>query len=292
MTETFQSKESAVFLDTSIQIARFIGEPEIKERIRARIREFKFSVTSLVVRGEFKRRLLRDADYLLRKIDRYGSYRKAMYAVTRLSAHHSRKEKICERLSLEILPRLFGTETEEEQTARARVTLKSLIKTGLKEFDDGVGSVLKDSGCACGCASIQAKRGGATFEFGTEKCSQRGGCGVERFLNDRRDTLLKLLTHLRQIPAEKRTQEISKSIDFLETYCGSAKDARSAQPCLKVGDLLISLESAEIRSFYTLNGKESQHLCRALRQTLIVCRTDPESDDVVCAAKAPVWPEF
>ena len=47
-----------VFLDTSIQIARFVHDKEKKRQIEARIKTFSASTTSIIVKQEFKRRLL------------------------------------------------------------------------------------------------------------------------------------------------------------------------------------------------------------------------------------------
>jgi hypothetical protein len=50
--------ESDIFVDTSIQIARITHSPETKRRICARLEQHGEVVTSLVVKQEFKRRLL------------------------------------------------------------------------------------------------------------------------------------------------------------------------------------------------------------------------------------------
>jgi hypothetical protein len=68
--------------------------------------------------------------------------------------------------------------------------------------------------------------------------------------------------------------------------------ACSQNPCLTVGDLLIALESAGVHHFFTLNSAESQHLCRAMEQTLVVRPIDPRKEDVVCDRNAPDWPPF
>jgi hypothetical protein len=67
---------TAVFLDTSIQIARFVHGPETKRRIRERIDQYDLSITGEVVKQEFKRRLLKEAQYLLNLFDRFGSFQR------------------------------------------------------------------------------------------------------------------------------------------------------------------------------------------------------------------------
>jgi hypothetical protein len=55
---------------------------------------------------------------------------------------------------------------------------------------------------------------------------------------------------------------------------------------------MIAMESAGVPVFYTLNSNESQHLCRALKQTLVVRPKNPEHEDLVCLDTNGVWPEF
>jgi len=50
-----------VFVDTSIQIVRFVHGPETKRRIEQRLAAFERTTTGLVARQEFRRRLLREA---------------------------------------------------------------------------------------------------------------------------------------------------------------------------------------------------------------------------------------
>src|SRR5438270_523591 len=57
-----------IFLDTSILIARLVHSTEKKQSIERRLAKHSQKVTSLVVRQEFKRRLLREVEYLLRQV--------------------------------------------------------------------------------------------------------------------------------------------------------------------------------------------------------------------------------
>jgi hypothetical protein len=97
---------------------------------------------------------------------------------------------------------------------------------------------------------------------------------------------------LKSLPAEKKSSEIKNAERFLDRLEKNPEKAKHDDPCLTVGDLLIALESAGIPTFYTLNSRESQHLCRALDQTLIVRPLDPTKPEVVCRRDDPEWPEF
>ena len=76
--------KAALFLDTSIQIARMLHSSEMKKRIQERIDVYDRTATGLVVRQEFRRRVLKEAEYLLRLLHRYKSYDEVYHHVVRL----------------------------------------------------------------------------------------------------------------------------------------------------------------------------------------------------------------
>src|SRR6185295_156793 len=90
------AQEADLFLDTSIQIARHVHGPRTKAAIEQRLQHHSRVATSLVVRQEFKRRLLKEADYLLRLLFRYESFDEVHQHVIRLfGPWHDRKRNIC-----------------------------------------------------------------------------------------------------------------------------------------------------------------------------------------------------
>jgi hypothetical protein len=97
---------------------------------------------------------------------------------------------------------------------------------------------------------------------------------------------------LQGIPARRKSAELQKAQQFLEKIEKKAEEAGEDDPCLSVGDLMIALEAAGVSCFYTLNSKESQYLCRALDQTLVVRPLAPLKDDVVCDRAESQWPLF
>jgi hypothetical protein len=281
-----------VFLDTSIQIARVVHGPKTKARIQQRLGQHGRTVTGLVCRQEFKRRLLQEADYLLRLLDRYGSFDEVRQHLIRFQPQylkHVRKKNIC----LQMLEAVHQA-TDEERTERARLYLRSLLLAGLQRFDQAVDEVLQESGCGCGRQGVREKVAAGNYDLGETRCSRRkaGACEVVAFLAARSDVRGRILAHLRSLPAEKKSAELKNAETFLQRMENDLGKARAEDPCLKVGDLLIALESAGIEHFYTLNSAESQHLCRAQGQTLIVRPVNPLEEDVICASSAETWPEF
>jgi hypothetical protein len=90
----------------------------------------------------------------------------------------------------------------------------------------------------------------------------------------------------------QKSAELKKAEGFLELVLRNPDQALAEDPCLSVGDLLIALESLGTPTFFTLNSAESQHLCRALDQTLIVQPIDPTKEQIVCLSTDEKWPAF
>lgn len=283
--------EDVVFIDTSIVIARLLHSPETKRRIQERLRNYRRVVTCSVVKQEYKRRLLKEARYLLEQLDRLKSATALMrHLIDRLPPRQFRKRNI----GLQMVQSIDEQDGEEDRTDRLRYFLHALLRDGLEEFDALAGVVANGAQCACAQQPIKRRgREGQRFDFGREKCSEvRPGCGIEAFLRSQAERLRAILTHLQGIPTAQKTDELRDAERFLLTILADPSKAPSENPCLKVGDLIIALESACVPVFFTLNGKESQHLCRPLGQELIVRPSNPELADTVCKANAPEWPSF
>lgn len=284
------TQQTEIFLDTSIQIARHVHGPKTKEAIDRRLRQHSRHVTSLVVRQEFKRRLLKEADYLLRLLHRYGSFDEVNQHLIRLfGPWHNRKRAIC----LQALAQIHQT-TDAERTERFRLYLRSLLVTGLRRFDQTVDEVREQSNCACARTEVVEKKKLRQYEFGTDKCSRtvEGLCGIRQFLVQRKDLANRILNYFRSLSPGMKSNEINAAEIFLDSIIDCPDQAQNEDPCLSVGDLLIALESTETSHFLTLNGVESQHYCRVLNQTLIVQPVDPTKVETVCSAESQEWPVF
>jgi len=270
---------SAVFLDTTIQIGRFVHSPEMKQRIRQHIQTYDVSLTSLVVRQEFRRRLLKEADYLLRQLKRLGSYAKLRRHVDSvLTPWQGRKRNIC----VDILNTFFENDGDADLTERIKYFLRDLITGGLAEFDELVDRVIPDSGCACGRQGIREVKKYQKYDFCIANCSQaESACRILDFLAKRKPQLRAISCLLKSLPAEQKTDELKAAEEFIEMFFKDPLAIRTRDPCYTVGDLLVALESADIPVFYTMNAKESEHLCRALHQQLIVRPRNPDRPDIV-----------
>lgn len=279
-----------LFLDTSIMIARVVHSPEMKKRIAERTSQHSTVLTSLVVKQEFKRRLLREANYLLKQLSAKGSYRKVRrHVLDVLTRRHYRKQKIC----LETLETVFENSDDRELTERLRRYLRTLLRFGLSDFAASVDYVLWDSGCACSYFPVVEKSQYLAYDFGPDQCSKAGdNCGIVNFVLARKATMKEILKCLVEIPEGDKSPELKKSESFIQSALTNPERARESDPCLTVGDLVIALESANVPAMYTLNCRESQHLCRALRQDMIAQSPNYNKDEVVCLAADKEWPKF
>ena len=229
----------AAFLDTSIQIARLIHAPAIRQQIEKRISTFDFTATSLVVQQEFKRRLLKDALYLLALFERYGSFAKVQrHIVDVLTPFQKRKRQIC----LQVLTSFFETDSDEDLTDRSVLLLNGLVRDGLYEFEQSVDHVITKSGCAC--ATQQPRKRGNKYEFGPDKCSAMPSCTVDSFLDSHRPQLEAILVQIDSAGDENVSEELRNAAKFIRSFMADPDRIRSQDPCKTVGDLLIALESA------------------------------------------------
>lgn len=283
---------SELFIDTSIAIARVVHGPEMKKRIQARILKHDSSVISLVVRQEFKRRLLREAYYLLRQLNEKRSYIKVLRHVTDvLGSWQDRKRNIClETLALMQENASGKPVSDAELTERAIRTLRSLLRSGLNDLRNSVSFEVVTSECHCSQYPVVEKVKYKKYEFGPTECSKTGtSCGVERLLAAREHELKAILAYLRTLP--KKTDELQKAESFIDETLTDFSRAPIHNPCLEVGDLIIALESIGVQTFYTLNRKESLHFSRVLNQDLVIRPKNPVHDDEVLSHTASnEWP--
>ena len=175
-------------------------------------------------------------------------------------------------------------------TARAKSYLRNLLKYGLDDFEDQVGSVVRDAGCACARYPVVERKPYEQYDLGKDRCTRTGGaCGIAAFLANHRLLLVRVLTDLQTLPESEKTVELGKAKDYLARYLTNPGHASDGDPCLKVGDLILALESARVPDFYTLNYRESIHLCRLIGQNLIYRPANDDRGDRVCPLSDRNW---
>lgn len=262
---------TSVFLDTSILIGLQVHHPEIKKFIRSKIKEFNLSIVSLVVVQEFSRRFLNEAQYLLDLLDRKGSVQNVQFHLLSLSPMQQRKLKIC----LYTLFSCFNNESDKDRSDRLRLFLKYILENSIDDLKDDH-QILKTSRCGAGLSVLESKN--RKRRIANKKCVKNKDCEIVRFLtnSNARNPLLAYLLSLR---STELTNELKNGIIFLQSLSDTSVEARETSPCLKHGDIVISLESRPILNFFSMNFRESEILCKQAEQTLITCPTNADKID-------------
>jgi hypothetical protein len=271
---------SAIFIDTSVQLLRFMGRSDVKRQIDLQLKSHGFTVTSLIVRQEFKRRFLSDVKYVRDalvkcKLDCGETLR---YINQKLGLPvNRRKLSICINIFSE---GVFNGRLIPNDGECFKLLLDTWLDFGLAMFDDSVGQVVRYSECGCGKSD----------RLGPQKCKSTDRCEIDAFIRSRNTNGEEILSFLREKSKFPKTKEIEKAEQTLSRWLKDAVSPSSTNPCLNVGDLIISMESAGVPTFYTQNARESQHFCCVNNQTMIVHR---EEGDVTCqASNCEAWPHY
>jgi len=288
MKRSFSKKE--LFLDTTIQISRFIREQEFKEKIKMQLSNFEQIVTSLIVLLEFKRRLLGEAIYLLNLLNDKQSYQKVRRHIENiLQPQQRRKKQIC----LNILSTVFEEASDSELTERAKQYLRMLIKHGVYRFKKSINILIENSGCECAKMPIIEKEPYKRYELNVSMCrkliQQNKGCPLENFIRRNLEILRELLNYLQTFPPNEKSEEIERSERFIQDVINNPGDIIKERPCYTVGDLLIALESKEIENFYTMNWSESKFFCDFFNQNLILRPNNPNNEDEIFPRELKPW---
>src|SRR6266404_9246298 len=201
-----------------------------------------------------------------------------MHRLNRLPREQLRKFRMC----MQILATSFEDAGDGERFERLRLQLRYQLLRGMQRLTESVTSVIGDAGCACARLPIEEIKRFERYTLPNNKCSRTlpGACKIREFLEQMRPSVQAIQEALIALPTESKTRELAAIEDFLRKVLSGSFDVRSLDPCLNVGDLLIALESTMARTFYTLNGKESQYLSRALGQSLIVGHPNPQHQEV------------
>ena len=277
-----------IFLDTSIQIARLL-RPTLKTPIQATLSNYQRKTSGTVALQEFKRRVLKEAAYLLTKLNQTGSYKATLeYVTSVLPQQQNRKRTIC----LLLLHGILHNRSDDELTERARLYLRTLLIHGEKQFINLLDQVVPDSNCHLAKLPIRELKRYQSYEIETRCSKTMGKCQIGQFLTERQELCNRLLNFLKGLPAERLTSELERARDFLGKVLtqGFSRNIHSEESCLRHGDLILALESHGCDVFYTMNYRESQAFADCLGQDLIVRPNNPDSDEKTFRQSEKPWP--
>ena len=262
----------------------------MQSRIALWLSRFSKRVSSSVALQEFKRRVLRELVYLLSKLDQTRSYQTTLsHATSVLPAQQHRKMRICVPLLHQVL---LGA-SDEELTERARRYFHFLLLNGERQFLQGLDSILPGVNCFWARAPIAEKTRYKRYQMGDTRCSKtKKQCDIGKELTRVLPICRELHEFLVALPADRLTTELKNAREFLDRVVnGSALDQiHDEDACLNFGDLLIAIESASVKQFYTMNYRESQAFCEFFEQTLTVRPNNPAADEVTHTVESKPWP--
>jgi hypothetical protein len=247
------------------------------------------------VRQEFKRRLLKDAVYLLKQLTERKSFQKVRRHIQDSLLHPGQRPR--KQICLDLLSTVDESDTDDDLFDRARLTLRDLIKNGIATSEANLSRVDSRSGCACANHPIIEKVRFVQYNLGGDRCSAtEGRCGIKSFLEANRDHLAAIHAYLSSLPAlgknGGKTKQLQNAEEFIARFFAGGREVESENPCLTVGDLLIALESAECATMYTMNVSDSRHLARVLRQSLIYLPPNSDNPEVTCLSSEDDWDEL
>lgn len=281
-------RSDRIFVDTSVIIARLLHPEQTRARINKRLQESQV-FSSLGVRAEFKRRVLREALYLMKQIANRSTLAEVIRHVTQALGHpgQNRKRNICLLTLAGLFEKTIACNTEDDRKERALRLLKNLVLFGLDDFERQLSKLLKSSGCSAGISRITEQKEFTRYDFDPQDCKSCNSCGVAHFFELNKDKLTAIAEYLRTI--ESLTEELKRIQKILDEYLADPATLSKVNVCKEVGDLLIAIESSEIENFYTMNYKESQHLARPLKQNLVVATSSENKDEQVFRNEDPDW---
>jgi hypothetical protein len=276
-----------IFLDTSVQIARLL-RVQMKQPTEALLSRYRRKASGTVALQEFKRRVLKEAAYLLTNLNKTKSYNATLEHVTTvLPGMQERKRMICQLL----LHGVLHDRSDQELTERARLYLRTLLMHGEKLFVRFLDDVVPLKNCYLARLPVQEKRRYLSYTIETKCSKTKGKCSIATFLQQKTNTCLRLLEFLNQLPRERMTVELERAREFLRKIAAAASTAADQEePCLKYGDLLLCLESEGWPVFYTMNYKESQAFADFLGQQLIIRPNNPANADEIYQQSSKPWP--
>lgn len=284
---TPRTTRDVIFLDTSVQIARLL-RPQLRQPIENCVSNYRRKASGTVALQEFKRRVLKEAAYLLTKLNQTNSYSVTLEHVTSvLPRMQERKRTIC----LLLLHKILHDRSDEELTERATLYLRTLLVHGEKMFLRFLDEIVPPENCYLARLPVKEKKRYLSYTIETRCSKTRGKCRVGDFLHQKKEICRKLFEFLNQLPQQRLTGELQNARELLEKIARNTLGAaESEEPCLKYGDLLLCLESEDWPAFYTMNYKESQAFADFLGQDLVIRPNNPANQEEIHCSSARPWP--
>ena len=242
-----------LFMETTVQADKFLGERERKNNIRNMCKNKKL-VSSTYVLGEFKSNFLKDATSLYILVKDSADIGEA---IIRFSEVYSKR--ISSRMG-----KLFGNlikdcgiDNKEELLDTLEFYIEDLL---VKRFKEDIDKILIDNTkCVRSLAKPYKEDGVWRINVSCTK-KPNPKCNVKEFLiNDNIDSLKKLT----QLP------EQMKNVEDIIYQIVNNKDLPYGNNCRTLGDTIIALEAPKDSIIFSTNKKDFEPICEKIGRYLL-----------------------
>ncbi len=252
---------SEVFLETTIQIDRILGDEASKATIEAHLLEQNV-ITSTYVHMEFNRTV----------VDDFIAVHAAVSAEQHLGDALMRLRQGNRRFrprSLDRCLHIWGillNQLEDESFTREKLLdilelyIEQLL---LRRFMAGVDQVVNATDCDLPKDKPRSADGRYVLEVTCRRQTAR--CRLPGFMSEN----LNVLEKVRFRSLESSEQELQVIGETISVAQGNWQVAKGQKNCWRLGDLIIVLESPADAAIYTTNRKHFEPLCAALGKQLL-----------------------
>ncbi len=259
-------KDKKLFSETSI-LACYYKDKYFKHRVKDILNDFNWKATSYYCLLEFGNVVLSPACYLLGLFNKGKLWGEVISHVNNclLPAHKSKKI-----WTLNLIAHLKGN--EKEQTERAILYLKLLLRTSITNFIKLFDDVTDEVSCYWIKENIKTlKPGKATWQ--SPKCTKDNPrCNIADFFTENKDHFISIKDDIDKLASKNITEQLKSFSELIELACAEPEILLDYKKgCRKFADALIAIESFTkgYSSFFTQNIYESKVLCKTLEQDLI-----------------------
>lgn len=278
LNDDHQPSSPEIFLDTSIHCSKLKGSL-FKERIDRVLRLFRWKTTSSYAKVEFGNVVLAQAEYYVRKLDEFGSLEKTKDFIGNVLPHSLHRAKVLWSFNL---LNAYG-ESDSECTERARRSLRTLMRLGVKFVERQCDSPIEDgTGCYWAAVGVKKMRDGR-LKWETPVCERhRKRCRLDDFFSENRETFKKIKAAIDAMPADKRSDQLAGFSDVI----GKALEDPAClldykTGCRRLADAIIAVDSQRCKNLFSQNSQESELLSQVLNQTFYFLPPNPEKGVLV-----------
>jgi len=230
------NSKSAVFLDTSIQIERFVGPASNRQLIEQQLALPSFhAVTSHYVLMEFQRSVVADYVRVYNQILRFDLWHETAQAL-HLGAIARRPRALgrCLQILTEVM-----VQSQLDRTTALQLLQLEIKRNLLRRFWHHV-TPLPDTIVCDLVVSGMPTHADTSFTVADTCRKERATCHLPSLLTDQRDRLLTLLDYLTAHPRSIKDQP--RVEQRLRTALSDPRAALGQSACWPLGDLIIALQ--------------------------------------------------